>query len=220
MNIGYVLLLLSFAEFFLGLYFLTRYKNQQSTFWYGLFCIGVAIYVGMNGMGYTNALIAGRFAEHLSWAGGALATAFFLPFTYTFPLPRWRVSESLPWAVWPVVLFVPGFLFSNIFVVQQGIVRFGEGYKTATGEFFWFFLLFFVSYWIWSIVNLVRSYRIADGIRRLQLKVLLLGVLLSLAGSTVFDIYMPLTNVVRYGYMGSLFTSAWVGVTSYIILKR
>lgn len=219
MTIGAVLIGLAIIELILGLYFIFRYEKRQSTIWYGLFCMGVAVYVGANGLGYTGKIISGNTAEHFSWVGGLIATTFFLPFSFSFPVSRKKISELLPQVVWPLVVFLPGLLFTDVFIVHRFIQNFSKGYSVVEGQYLWLFLLFFAMYWIWAITNLLRSYQISDGIQKKHIRVLLFGLLISLAASWIFDIYISLVSDTSLGYLGSLLTSAWLGVTAWIIRK-
>lgn len=219
MLIGYILLLIALAEIVLGLFLITRYERNQATFWYGLFAMAVAVYVGANGAGYTG-LLPGRWAEHLAWVGGMSTAFFFLPFSFYYPLPRKRNDALIPLTAWPIVVFTAGLLWTDAFVSQQGIVRFGQGYTTNTGPYFWFMIAVFATYWIWGIWNLITWRKQSDGLHRRNLNLILAGILSSLIVSTIFDVYMPLTHVTRYGYIGSLFSAIWLGFTSYIILRK
>lgn len=218
--IGWLLLVIALAELCLGLFFLFRYQKNQATFWYGLFAISAALYVGSNGLGYADALISGQMAEQLAWIGGMNTAFFFLAFSYSFPLPVKNNKEVLPWVVWPAGLFTLGILFTDVFIGRQVIPLFGEGYTTDAGPLFWFMVTTFGLYWVWSVTNFIRRARVSDGVFRRNIQLILAGIFCSLAVSSVFDIYMPLTNVTRFGYVGSLFTSVWLGFTSYIILKK
>ncbi len=220
MLIGYVLFLIALAELVLGFFLISRYEKNQATMWYGLLAIAIAVYVGANGLGYVDSAVSGRWAEHIAWAGGMATAMFILPFSFTFPLPRRTLRELIPLAVWPLVIIIPGLLFTNLFVQQQSIVRFGQGYTTAAGPYFWFMILIFAAYWVWAIVNLIVRLRSSDGTHRYYLRLILIGIFASLLVSAVFDIYMPLTHVTRYGYVGSFFSTIWLGFTSYIILRK
>lgn len=218
MTIGILLLAIALAEFALGLWFIFAYRRQQSTFWYGLFAIGAASYVGSNGLGFL--LDNFYIAERLGWAGGALLTSFFLPFSFSFPIPRRSAREMIPWVVWPIIIFVFGTIFTDLFIKDQGIISYRAGYQTSVGPLFWFYLLFFGVYWTWSIANLISRRLESDGIHRWQLNMLLLGVLASLTFSVAFDIVLPLVAVSNFGYVGSLFSTVWLGFTSYILVKK
>ncbi|MFH0829028.1 MAG: histidine kinase N-terminal 7TM domain-containing protein [Candidatus Kerfeldbacteria bacterium] len=218
MVIGYILLTLSLVELILGVFFLTRYKNQQSTFWFGLFCFGSAIYVGSNGMGFISHVF--NNAEEMSWLGGMIATAMFLPFSTSFPFPQRNFREQVPWAVWPAVIFSTGLIFSDAFIVGRGITRFTPGYMTQPGQLFWFMNVVLVFYWIWSLVNLFRTFKKSDGIIRKNLRLILFGILVSLLFSIFFDVVLPLVTVNIFGYVGSVMTSAWLGMTSYILVAK
>lgn len=218
MLIGLILIALALVELWLGLYFIFRYEKRQSTIWYGLFFIGASVYVGANGWGF----IYDQFyiAERFGWFGGALATSLFLPFSYSFPIPQRTYRELLPWVIWPVVIFGLGSLFTDLFVKEQGIISYREGYQTAAGKFFWLYILFFATYWVWAITNLAKSFLRSDGIHRWILKMTLVGILTSLLVSIIFDIALPLITKSRFGYLGSLFTSVWVLFTGYILVAK
>ncbi len=219
MLIGWILTFLALAQVALGLRFIFRYERSPGTMWFGLFMVASSIYVAGNGLGFIHA-IPGQIAEHVAWAGGIMAAIFFLPFSYVFPLPRKPTSFLIAITAWPFFVFVPAILWTDLFIKQMGVVRFGEGYTTDQGPYFYAMIVFFGIYFIWAITNLVIRFRHSDGIHRWQLRTLLTGIILSLIISSFFDIYMPLTHVIRYGWVGSMFTTVWFGYTGYILLKK
>ena len=151
MIIGVILLVIAIAELFLGLRFIFGYEKRQATIWYGLFCIGVATYVGANGLGFiTDSWFIG---ERIGWIGGIFAAILFLPFSYSFPIARRSLCELLPLVLWPAVIFIPALLLTDIFLLDQAIISYSEGYQTAVGQYFWFMLLVFAFYWLWAIIN-------------------------------------------------------------------
>lgn len=218
MIIGYILVILAALEIFLGFYFLTRYQKSLTSVCYALFVLGSAVYVGSNGLGYI--LHSFFWGERMGWLGGVLATTFYLPFSFAFPFPRKKIRELVPWVLWPLVVFGGGVLFTSLFITDQGALhKYGEGYKTATGEYFWFLLIFLVGYWTWSITNLIRVHRITGGVHRTLVRYVLIGTLISLAASMIFDVTLPLIAFSRFGYLGSLLNFAWLGFTAYILVR-
>ncbi len=218
MNIGYILLAIAVAELYLGVWFLIRYQKSPATVFFGLFAIGSAIYVAANGLGYVlDNLFIG---DKIGWAGGVIATACFLPFSLSYPISRHSWRELWQLALWPVAIFVPAVLLTNAVVQRQATYHYAEGYKTSPGELFGLLLTFVGVYWIWSVTSLIVHRRKSDGSHRRNLSVVLGGVLASLAVTTAFDIILPLVTKSHFGYIGSLFTSFWVGATGYIILKK
>ena len=161
-----------------------------------------------------------QLAESLGWVGGALATIFFLPFSFSFPIARRSFRELWTVVIWPLLVFVPGFLVTDLFINQRALSRFGEGYETASGPYMWVFILFLIVYWSWSIYNLVLSYRKLDGIHHKQLQIILFGTMISLSATLFMDVYIPLTQVSHIAYVGSLFTVVWLGSSTYILLKK
>lgn len=220
MTIGVILVIIAAGELILGLWFLTRRSRNQTMLWYGLFAISSAVYVGSNGLGFILDVGFGRMAENFGWAGGALATACYLPFSYSFPIPRRPIRELLILVIWPVLIFVPGFLFSNAFLAQERIVSFGTGYQTVEGPYFWLFIIFLAVYWGWSIGNHIRVFVRGDGATRGNVGIILVGTLLSLIVTMYFDVLKPITAVSTLGYVGSLMTTFWLGSALYVLLKK
>ncbi len=217
--IGVVLFLIALAALLLGLRFLFRYQKTPSVMYYGLFALGVALYVGANGLGY-GSHVPLWIGERLAWCGGVLATIFFLPFAYSYPSPMRSARELLPWVLWPTILFIPAMLFTNLIIQAPESTVFGYGYQTVTGTYFWVFLLFYAAYWLWSLIVLGRRMVASDGTYRHNLRLVFAGIILSLLASTIFDVIIPITHATQLGFVGSLMTSAWLGVTGYILLKK
>jgi hypothetical protein len=221
MIIGSILLLIAIAEFGLGIWFITKYPKNQTTLWYGLFALGVSFYVGSNAFGFLE-IGDMNYAEKVGWSGAAIITASFLAFSYSFPLPRKKNPELIPLVLWPIIVFVPTFLFTTLLIgfSSNELYNYETGYQTVDGPYFWVFLIFFGVYWLWSLKNLISNYLNSDGIHRWQLRMLLTGVSLSLLVSVVFDIILPLIARTNFGYVGSLFSAIWLGFTASIILKK
>ncbi len=220
MVIGITLLLIAIIDLLVGLTLLFRYERSQSATYYGLFALAVGLYVGANGFGYTAWFENNSVFETLAWTGGILTAVFFLPFSFSFPHPKKTLRELLPYVVWPMCVFVPGLVLTDVFIDRQSIVQFGHGYTTQTGDFFWLLLLCFAVYWGWGILNLVRSYRSSSGYYRWMIKIFLVGLFASLVISTIFDIVMPLTSPTRLGFVGSMFSSVWLLTTSYLMFRK
>lgn len=221
MTIGVILLVLAFTELMIGLRFIFSYERGQASVWYGLFAISVSIYVCFNGLGYTGYVVDGNYAERFAWLGAVMLTTFFLPFVYSFPYSSKKVSEVISWVAWPILIFGGGFIGTELFVKSNKLYNYRSGYQRVMGEYMWVFLVFFFAYWVWSIFELSRRLRKSDGIHKSQIILVLFGIIISLLVSTIFDIILPITAGLNpYGYIGSLFTSAWLIATSYILIKR
>lgn len=218
MIMGLSLIVVSLIELWLGCWFFYRYQKNQAIIWYGLFTLAVALYVGANGLG---SITDNYFIhEKISWVGGILTAIFFLPFSFSFPIQQKKGSELVSLVFWPAIIFTAGIVFSNSFINEPPQPNLVEGYQTSPGELFWLLITSFFGLWIWSLSNLVRSYKRVDGIKKSQTRILTIGVSLSLLVSIIFDIFYPLFTVSQVGFVGSLFTSIWLFTTSYIIIRK
>ncbi|MFH2097409.1 MAG: histidine kinase N-terminal 7TM domain-containing protein [bacterium] len=220
MTIGIVLLVIAFVELLIGLMLIFRYQKSQATIFYGLFCVGGSLYVGSVALGFIGTIISGDLAEHLSWSGGIIISTFLLAFSFSFPLPRRSFREIYPWLLWPIVILIPGILFTEIFVKKQEIVNFAEGYTVAAGPYYWFLVLVFGGYMVWAFWNLIRSYSASTGYYRWMLRLLIAGLISSFIISSIFDIILQLITPHPFGFLGSFFTASWVIITGYIMLKK
>lgn len=219
MVIGIVLLAVAAIEVVVGLWLIFGYRRSAPTLWYGFLALGIALYVAANGFGFTG-ILSGHLSEHLAWTGGAFATIFILPFSFTYPIIRKSNRELLPLVLWPLAIFPLAILFTRLIIDQQSIVQFGKGYATSTGPYFWTFIVFFAIYWIWAVANLVRSFAGSDGQHRTYLKAILSGLVISLVISSTFDIVIPLLGATPFGYVGPLCSAVWLGFTSFILVKK
>lgn len=219
MIIGYILLAIALVALIIGLRFVFVYNHSQSTIFYGLLAIGVAIYVGINGAGYIGALV-GPQVVRWGWVGATIATVFFLAFSYSFPLPKKLYRELLPWWLWPTLIFLPAFIFTELLTVNNNTLTYPQGYVRQDGPYIWVFLIFFAIYWLWALWIMINRFRVADGIHRWQLRLILIGSICSLVVATLFDIIIPESGGTGSGYVGPFFTSIWLGFTSYILLKK
>lgn len=216
-NIGAILVIVAILDLVLAFWFFLAYTRvSYATRWYGLFSLSVALYVGANGLGYLNIISSGT-AESFAWAGGMLTAVFFLSFSYTFPVPTRTTASLFPWVFWPGIIFLAGFLGGDIFIQNNELSP--TGYSLVAGQGFYLAVLIFITYWTWSIINLLRSMSKTDGRMRLNLKIILFGVFVSLLTSIVFDILLPIRSVTGVGYLGSVATTIWLFTTTYIIVK-
>lgn len=216
--ISYLLLFIGFFQTCLGIWLLTKYEKGQATFWYGFFSFSVAIYVFSNAFGILG-IVSPNLADRLAWFGGMSTAVFFLPFSFMYPVQRKSVSELWILIIWPQILLFAGIFFSDIFIVGSKNLTFQETYGAGRGNFFWFMLLIFGFYWAWSIFNLLKSYLWLSGAQKRNILYVILGTVTSLTFSVLFDIIIPIKHSNVVAYLGSIFTSIWLFVTVYIIIR-
>lgn len=220
MAIGFILLALALVEVTVGLIMLLRYERSHATTFYGCMALAVAMYVGANGFGFIDRIVSPSIAESFAWLGGILLSTFFLAFSFTFPITKRTAREILPWVIWPLLVFIPSILFTDLVIVHHPIQAFGINYSAKPGPLMWLWVITFGWYLAWGILNLTLSYRLSSGYYRWFIRILLVGVVISLVAGIFFDIYQPLTNQARVPYIGSLCSSVWVIMTGYLMLKK
>lgn len=216
---GYIMIPIAILDFLLGIYFLTKYQRSTSIIWYSIVAFGMVGYVLSNAVTYL--WPEAPVFYHLSqWYSGVVVSAAFLLFVINFPFrfrEKGQFEDLLFW--FPVILFLYLIYLSSDFIVGLDPSRLP--WKQNYGSAAIAFPVFFVIYWIVILRQLVQKLKNSDGIHRWQLKTFLYGaVLIPLLSSTVFDVFLPLNNIVGYGWIGPEFSVIWLGATGYIMVKK
>lgn len=218
MIVGYILVLIAIIDVVVGLRLVFRYQRSKSSILYGLVSFGIGLYVAINGLGYAG-VIVGNPVVRYGWVGATIATVCFLGFSFSWPIPRKKNDALLPLILWPAIIFIPAFMFTNLLVKDNGALKYTDGYNRANGDFLLFFYLFFVVYWVWSLINLWTLRKQSEGIHYWQLSTVFFGTLASLLLASTFDIILPGIGVGEIGYIGPLSTSIWLGFSGFVLLK-
>jgi len=210
---------IAILDLLLGIYMLAKYQRSASIIWYSIITFGIVGYVFFNSVTYL--WPAAPVFYHLTqWYSGIIVTAAFLLFVLNFPFRIQGKGQFEGLLFWlPVVLFLDLIYFSGDFIVSLDPSRlpWKQNYGSAAPVF----AVFFIMYWIVIVSHLLKKIKISDGIHRWQLRTFLYGaVLVPLLSSTIFDVFLPLNNIVGYGWIGPEFSIIWLGFTAYIMVKK
>lgn len=208
------------AELVLGVFLLVKYRRGAVNSWYTLFVFAVTAWVGTNI--FLNGLQFGEqslILEKVTWFIGVFITSFFLMFSFYFPFSKKKLSKSYLWLVIVPAIFFTVIIFSNDLFIKE-VIESHSTYTLVTGPLYFTFPVFFIFYWMWSVINLVTKFRIADGLHKWQLKYLLMGILIPLPIVLVTDILLPTVTDSALGWVGSVSSIIWLGFSAYIIYGR
>jgi len=95
-----------------------------------------------------------------------------------------------------------------------------NNYETLYGPITKPFYSYFLIFWGWAIIELINKFIKSDGIHRWELKVLFYGIAVSSLAGIFTNLILPWLGHGEFGYVGPAFSVVWLGVTSYIILKK
>jgi hypothetical protein len=72
-----------------------------------------------------------------------------------------------------------------------------------------------------TVLTLLIKFKYVDGVHRKNLTTVVASILLGGFPAVVTDVVFPLfTNTGKFAIVGSLSTIFWLGITSYIVLKK
>lgn len=208
---GISLLGLGFLEIILLICLYLKYKHTPSIICYILIVISVFVWV------LSNSLLAlgideilGNFLHKMTYIGGTfIATTFWL-FSFVFPWPKVKLYPK-----YIIIAILIPTLISILLLSTDLIVLEYQGYyaqqKYVSGPLYWVFVLYFLSFWAWGVLNIIRTYKQADRFYKRVVRLLLTGILgCSIVGITT-DIFLPWF----IGYPSPF--NAWVGSSSTLI---
>lgn len=126
-------------------------------------------------------------------------------------------SKGLRWAAVACACFV---LLSLTPLIVAGSATGSVGRNFIYGPVHPVFGLYFLSCFGYAMYRLAKQLRFASGIRRLQLRYLLLGILLSGAGGITTNLLVPLVwGTSRYSLLGPYFSLILAGFAAHAIIR-
>ena len=122
-----------------------------------------------------------------------------------------------------LLLFIP-IVFLFITLTTKFVVKDldGTGWyaKTIFGQGLYIYILIFLGYWIWALVNLFNKYKKSDGIHRWQLRNILWGIIPTSVIGIISSLILPLYGNQNYLWLTLFALFIFIFFTSYIIFKK
>jgi len=148
--------------------------------------------------------------------GPVIAASSILLFSYVFPKPiKPLTTRSQAIIIGGGILAILITLIPNF--VLKGVTA--EGYELTTG--IGLYPLFFIigSFLILALVNLIKKYFILDGIYKIQLKYLFIGIFLTFIIGFTTNAILAALNIYNYVWVGPAVTVIFVIFTSFAITR-
>jgi hypothetical protein len=142
-------------------------------------------------------------------------------FALLFPIARRAIDRLHYLFIYSVpVVFSVIVMSSTVFLAGFSATATNSG-SWYGGSLYWLYSLYLLLMYAATVIVLVSKYRAIDGTLRSNLVAVLWSVILGGFPAVVTDVLFPLfTNEGRFAIVGSLSTVAWLGMTSYIVLKK
>lgn len=217
---GIIQVVIAVLELILAIYLFKSRVRGHIIYSFTLFIFGVALWVFGNGLyrlvGTNDAALWWMNLNHLS--AGIIAVGL-LYFSYAFPYQTVAfkrhhiVAFIVPLVVLGYLLFGTNTLITKITGETPNRVQ-------VIGQTYVLFALWFLIYMGWAFFNLIRKYRTAGGASRRLQKLTLLSLLASFILGSLFDLFFPLFGGPQLFYVGTESSIIWLGVTTYIVIRR
>jgi len=131
--------------------------------------------------------------------------------------PRRQPSRSILWAGGACALFIA---LSLSPLIVAGSTPSSSGRNFLYGPLHPYFGIYFLSAFVFALYRLSRQLRSASGMRRLQLRYLLLGIVLGGIGAITTNLVIPLiAGTSQYSLLGPYFTLFLAGFAAHAIIR-
>ncbi|MBI5699708.1 PAS domain S-box protein [Candidatus Saganbacteria bacterium] len=203
----------------LGLYIFLQNLKSEINLSFAAFCGALSlwtfsVFMLQHAQNLTEVIFWGRFI----YIGPILIVYFFLYFTFVFP--KRSASRFEPPKL---ILFLPALIFLMIVpgpLILKGAELTAAGPRPLFGYAYPFFMIYFLLYFIYGILNLIRKYGVASGIEKNQIRYVFLGLFLTFLFSIITNLILPALGEARFFNLGPLFTIFVIGFTTYAVVKH
>ena len=203
-----------FTSLGLGLFVLVKNKDNKTSQTFSAFAFTIAFWSFF----YYLWQIADNSGSALFWCRVLMAGAIFIPVTYLHFVVRFlNIQKQKIFLILSYILFVLFLLFdlTPLFISHVEPLL-GFAFWPIAGPIFSIFLPIWLAYVVYSSYLLYQRYRSVEGLQRLQIRYVLLGMILGFAGgSTNYFLwyYIPIPPIFN------ILTSAYVATVAYSIIR-
>lgn len=156
------------------------------------------------------------FWGKMSFVTSAITPLAFLLFTLFFPKDQIVTKPLELKALW-----LPTILFFGLSFTDQIVSSLGTGPKMFNyGPLHPFYTIYLVGYILLGFAFLIRNYRKAIGVVRLQIKYCLVGMFLTAGFGVGANLLLPMAGVSKFTWLGPSCTVIYVGFATYSIVRH
>ncbi|MBM4306041.1 MAG: GAF domain-containing protein, partial [Deltaproteobacteria bacterium] len=159
----------------------------------------------------------------LFWGKLTFTTSSFIPSTFlyfsiTFARERHILNPYKVFLIFLPTLVFCGLSFTDLILKDVAFVD--SGLKTNYGPIHPFFSIYLLIYLIFGFISLIKTYKGATGISRLQIKYCFLGILFTAISGVTANLILPLFGTSKYSTIGPSFSMIMIGFIAYSIIKH
>lgn len=201
------ILIVGLINVLLGLYVYMRNRQNPSNFWFFMMCLfgGGWGFIKAFQLAIMNIYWQELFIVKMIYIFGVIAPFAYLMLAYNFPYRVKVYTKKFLYLIYAVptvivALTVLGFLKKhNSFIINGELIR-----QVNVFDFSVFGIYFFL-YVFAAFVILLKKYRKAEGIHRIQIKYMLLAAMGTFITTGFLSVILPWFNIFTYDWLGALF---------------
>lgn len=216
MDIRYTILIVFLGNFILGLFIYQKNKTKLVNIFSALVAFVVAFWA-LSMFFYIKPI----FFNSEIWIKIVYFFVMMMPISWGY---FFKVFLDLKKAIIPhLIFFISIILIAILFFTDWWVVKVVEkswGPETIVGPAYFAVGFFIILCIIWASFHWIRAYRIARGIKKMQLFYVFLGMFIFSILVTIFDVIIPIaTGNSQFFWISPFFASFFVGANVYAITR-
>ena len=147
-----------------------------------------------------------KLSASLPYTAAWLIAIYLFYFSVEFPYRIFDLSKLYKWIINSITFVVVIYttVFYRFFVPNVAIVPEHIAYYRT--DFYIVYTIFFAFFMLLTIFIFIKKYNLAEGIAKIQLRLMLITVILGIVFGSYFDLFLIYFDIFRWIYLGPLFT--------------
>lgn len=218
------IIILITAVFYFFLCVLVFFRNPKSNInrYVGLLALSaVAWSVTMIGYRMANSTYSSIIWCRFLYFSAAWIPVFNLLFTFSFLRGNKFLRFGKCFLIFLPALFISSLsLFSELIIKDVIILYIGEEKRIIFGTFYYIFYIIYISgYFLWSYVLLLKSLSIITGVKKSQMKFILIGLISASMLGMFTNLILPSFKIFSFNWLGQIATIFWLSSITYAITR-
>ncbi|MEK7637600.1 MAG: histidine kinase N-terminal 7TM domain-containing protein [Patescibacteria group bacterium] len=213
--------LIGISEVFLAFYFWRNSSKNEIRRVMAFLALVTGLWVITTAINSYSVSPLAEFRDKFTYTFGVLIVTALLNFTIVFPYPMFRLDR-----LHYIFLYLPAVIFTLVIFGSHDVVSRYISSPTLSGQWFggplyWMYNGYLLVLYVWAMAVLYSKFKKTDGIHHRNLILVFWSIFLGGAPGIVVDVIVPLvTNQAKYPLIGVMSSVVWLGLTTYIILKK
>ncbi len=214
-----ILLAVSVIDLLMVIFVLSRGLKNKVNLYFGLlmfftFIWSISLFIAR----FFGNITLTHIFENITFIAGILIIIYILFFVINFPYKSVNLSWWQKVLIWlPFIIVCYLVAFGNFIIETNYYNNWGEYVSKYNNVQFIFYFLYLVFLSVLSLFYLVRKYLSAEGIIKLQIKLLLWALIIGMGLATYFDLVLIYFGNFEYNWLGPVFSLLVNSAVFYLI---